>query len=106
MRKSLGDWLTARLALIGDFCASTRANTAIIFALSSLPIIAAVGCVVDYSYASMVKTKLQAAAWANIQAWDAVGLNLMGKYSCRIDLGKSLTFIRLQSKKWFPIDHL
>jgi Flp pilus assembly protein TadG len=40
----------------------TRGNVAVTFALASLPIIAAVGCVVDYSMASMVKTKLQAAA--------------------------------------------
>ena len=42
--------------------ANTRANIAIIFALSAIPVVAAIGCVVDYSYASMIKTKLQAAA--------------------------------------------
>ena len=53
----------ARLpTLLGGFGADKRANTAVIFALASLPMISAVGCVVDYSMASTVKTKLQAAA--------------------------------------------
>jgi Flp pilus assembly protein TadG len=49
-------------ARLRDFRFDKRANTAIIFALASLPLISAVGCAVDYSMASMVKTKLQAAA--------------------------------------------
>ena len=48
--------------LISDFRSDKRANTAIIFAVSAIPLISAVGCVVDYSMASMVKTRLQAAA--------------------------------------------
>ena len=47
---------------ISEFRSNKRANTAIMFALSAIPVIAAIGCVVDYSYASMIKTKLQAAA--------------------------------------------
>jgi Flp pilus assembly protein TadG len=49
-------------AVLSAFCSDKRANTAIIFALSALPVITAVGCVVDYSTASMIKTRLQAAA--------------------------------------------
>jgi Flp pilus assembly protein TadG len=44
------------------FKADKRGNVAVISALASLPMIAGVGCVIDYSMASMVKTKLQAAA--------------------------------------------
>jgi len=51
----------ARLrALIANFPSNTRGNVAVICALSALPIVAAVGCVVDYSSASMTRTKLQA----------------------------------------------
>jgi Flp pilus assembly protein TadG len=53
----------ARLrALASEFGSNTRGNVAIISALAVLPLLAAVGCVVDYTMASMVKTKLQAAA--------------------------------------------
>jgi Flp pilus assembly protein TadG len=48
--------------LISVFRLDKRGNVAIIFAVSALPLIAAVGCVIDYSMAAMVKTKLQAAA--------------------------------------------
>ncbi len=49
-------------ALISKFGRSRRGNVAVISALAALPMVAAVGCVVDYSTAAMVKTKLQAAA--------------------------------------------
>jgi Flp pilus assembly protein TadG len=53
----------ARLrALIARFRSNKRGNVAVITALSALPLIAAVGCVIDYTTASLVKTKLQAAA--------------------------------------------
>ena len=48
--------------LVSDFRSSKRANVAVTFALASLPIVSAVGCLSDYSYATMIKTKLQAAA--------------------------------------------
>jgi Flp pilus assembly protein TadG len=58
--------LRARVArmrkLVAQFRSNKRANVAIITALSALPLVSAVGCAVDYSMASMVKTKLQAAA--------------------------------------------
>ena len=44
------------------FRRNSRGNVAIITALATLPMIAAVGCVIDYTTASMIKTKLQSAA--------------------------------------------
>ena len=49
-------------ALIASFASNARGNVAIICGIAALPIISAVGCVVDYSMASMIRTKLQAAA--------------------------------------------
>jgi Flp pilus assembly protein TadG len=49
-------------AQIAQFRSNKRGNVAVITALCSLPLIAAVGCVIDYTTASLVKTKLQAAA--------------------------------------------
>jgi Flp pilus assembly protein TadG len=66
MLRTIGNTLAIRAAqlrtLLGRFRANNRGNVAIICAVSAIPLIAAIGCVVDYSYASMVKTKLQAAA--------------------------------------------
>jgi len=66
MLNFIRDRLAARAmrlrARLGDFRSDKRANTAIILGLAALPLVSAVGCVVDYSYASMIKTKLQAAA--------------------------------------------
>ena len=50
------------LSLIARFRSNKRGNVAVITALCCLPLIAAVGCVIDYTTASLVKTKLQAAA--------------------------------------------
>src|SRR5579871_377138 len=44
------------------FASNTRGNVAITVAVAALPILAAIGCVVDFSLASMVKMKLIAAA--------------------------------------------
>jgi Flp pilus assembly protein TadG len=49
-------------ALVANFGSNTRGNVAVISALAALPMIAAIGCVVDYSTAAMIRTKLQAAA--------------------------------------------
>ena len=53
--------LTLRARLV-DFRRDRRGNVAIITALAMIPMLAAIGCVVDYSYASMVRAKLQATA--------------------------------------------
>jgi Flp pilus assembly protein TadG len=48
--------------LSANFRLNKRGNVAIICALTALPLISAIGCVIDYSIASLIKTKLQAAA--------------------------------------------
>ncbi len=48
--------------LVARFCSSERGNVAIICALCALPLVSAIGCVVDYTMASTIKTRLQAAA--------------------------------------------
>ncbi len=53
----------ARLrALINRFKSDRRGNVAVITAIAALPMISAIGCVIDYSNATMIRTKLQAAA--------------------------------------------
>ncbi len=58
----LGARLQRLRSLLGAFRLNKRGNVAIITALTAIPLVCAVGCVVDYSMASLVKTKLQAAA--------------------------------------------
>jgi Flp pilus assembly protein TadG len=54
---------SARLrSSIAQFRSNKRGNVAVITALCCLPLIASVGCVIDYTTASLIKTKLQAAA--------------------------------------------
>jgi Flp pilus assembly protein TadG len=60
--KRLAQRAQSALSLIAQFRSNKRGNVAVITALSALPLIAAVGCVIDYTTASLVKTKLQAAA--------------------------------------------
>jgi Flp pilus assembly protein TadG len=80
--------LAARFArlrtLIGAFRSSRRGNVAIITALCAIPLVSAVGCVVDYSMASLVKTKLQAAA-------DAASLATVSFNSPVISTAQSMT---------------
>jgi Flp pilus assembly protein TadG len=53
----------ARLwAPFSNFQSDRRGNVLIVAALSAVPMLGAVGCFVDYSNASMIRTKLQAAA--------------------------------------------
>jgi Flp pilus assembly protein TadG len=75
----------ARLsAQITKFGANRRGNVAVITALSCLPMIAAVGCVIDYTDASMIKTKLQAAS-------DAAALATVSVNSSVIATAKAMT---------------
>src|ERR1051325_2831681 len=53
--------LAARSCL-SRFRHDRRGNVAIITALAAIPMLAAIGCVVDYTFASMVRAKLQAGA--------------------------------------------
>ena len=48
-------------ALLNRFRRDTSGNIAVIFAIASLPIMSAVGCAVDYSRATQLRSKLQAA---------------------------------------------
>jgi Flp pilus assembly protein TadG len=48
--------------LIGRFRGDRGGNIAVIFAIALLPILSAVGCAVDYSLATRMRAKLQAAA--------------------------------------------
>jgi Flp pilus assembly protein TadG len=48
--------------LISHFGRNSRANVAVTFAIATLPILAAVGCAVDYSLAVRMRSKMQAAA--------------------------------------------
>ncbi len=70
--------------LVLDFRSSKRANVAVTFGLAALPIISAVGCLSDYSYANMIKTKLQAAA-------DAATLATISNNSPIIATAKSMS---------------
>jgi Flp pilus assembly protein TadG len=51
-----------RSSLIGRFGADRRGNIAVVFAVALLPILTAAGCAVDYSLATRMRAKLQAAA--------------------------------------------
>ncbi len=66
------------------FGRSRRANVAIITALSAIPLVSAVGCAIDYSYASMTKAKLQAAA-------DAATLATVSNNSPVVTTAKAMT---------------
>ncbi len=67
-----------------DLRHNTRGNVAIMTALACLPMIAAIGCVVDYTTATMIKTKLQAAA-------DAAALASISNNSPLIAVAKSMS---------------
>jgi Flp pilus assembly protein TadG len=49
-------------SLIGRFRSDSRGNIAVIFVIALLPILTAIGCAVDYSFANRMKAKLQSAA--------------------------------------------
>src|SRR5580704_3412725 len=75
----------ARLsAQITKFGSNRHGNIAVITAVSCLPMIAAVGCVIDYTDASMIKTKLQAAS-------DAAALATVSVNSSVIATAKSMS---------------
>jgi Putative Flp pilus-assembly TadE/G-like len=71
-------------ALFSSFRSNTRANVAVISAVSALPLITAIGCVVDYTTAAMIRTKLQAAA-------DAATLAVVSANSPLVATAKAMT---------------
>jgi Flp pilus assembly protein TadG len=75
---------TRMRALVGQFRRNNRGNVAVMSALAALPMIAGVGCVIDYTTASMIKTKLQAAA-------DAASLATVSTNSSVIVTAKNMT---------------
>ena len=50
------------LCSIGRFRGDQRGNIAVIFALTCVPLISAIGCAVDYTRATQIQSKLQAAS--------------------------------------------
>ncbi len=79
-----GARLARMRALVRNFGRNRRGNVAVISALAALPMVAAVGCVIDYSTAAMVKTKLQAAA-------DAASLATVSVNSSVISTAKKMS---------------
>ncbi len=80
--------LSARYArlrvLFANFQSNSRGNVAVITALAALPMMAAIGCVIDYSNASMIRTKLQAAS-------DAATLATVSNNSPVVTTAKAMT---------------
>src|SRR5437868_3983198 len=58
---------------VGRFCRDPRGNVAVIFAITLLPILAAIGGAIDYSIASSQRTKIQAALDSAILAGAIAG---------------------------------
>lgn len=54
--------MRALLSLLKLFCRDRSANVAVLFTLSALPVLSAVGCAIDYSRATQLRSKLQAAS--------------------------------------------
>ncbi len=70
--------------LAASFVRNRRGNVAMITALTAIPLVSAVGCAIDYSYASMIKTKLQSAA-------DAATLGTVSNNSPVVTTAKAMT---------------
>ncbi|MGH6715391.1 MAG: TadE/TadG family type IV pilus assembly protein [Bradyrhizobium sp.] len=65
--------MRALLRCLGRFGRDQRGNVAVIFAITAIPLLAAVGCAVDYSTATRIKAQLQSAADAASVGSLAVG---------------------------------
>jgi Flp pilus assembly protein TadG len=70
--------------LITKFRLNRRGNVAVISALTAIPLLSAAGCAIDYSMASWIKMKLQAAA-------DAATLATMSINSPAVTAAKAMT---------------
>lgn len=60
--KPMGDLRCGLFSSLSKFFHGSSGNVAVIFALAVLPILTAVGCAVDYSLATRIRSKLQAGA--------------------------------------------
>jgi Flp pilus assembly protein TadG len=78
--------LTKLRSLLKRFNADSSGNIAVIMAIASLPVMAAIGCAVDYSLASRMKSKLQSAADAASVA--AIARNSAG-YNAAISMAQN-----------------
>lgn len=65
--------MRALLRCLGRFGRDQRGNIAVTFAIAAIPLLAAVGCAVDYSTATRIKAQLQSAADAASVGSLAVG---------------------------------
>ncbi|HEX4407659.1 MAG TPA: pilus assembly protein TadG-related protein [Xanthobacteraceae bacterium] len=72
------------LRKVRRFAANSGGNVAITTALAMVPMVTAVGCVMDYTSASMIKTKLQAAA-------DAASLATVSANSTVVDTAQAMS---------------
>lgn len=54
--------MRALLSLLKLFCRDRSGNIAVIFTLAALPVLSAIGCAIDYSRATQIRSKLQAAS--------------------------------------------
>jgi Flp pilus assembly protein TadG len=75
--KTLAAQFTRARVLVANFRNDRRANVAVMTAIAVIPIFAAIGCVVDYTMASTVKTRLQAAADATSLAVISVNSSVL-----------------------------
>src|SRR6185437_4754167 len=66
-------FMRALLRCLGRFGRDQRGNIAVTFAIAAIPLLAAVGCAVDYSTATRIKAQLQSAADAASVGSLAVG---------------------------------
>ncbi len=83
-RLARGAQLARLRALVCNFRLNKRGNVAVITALAMLPMVAAIGCVIDYTTAAMIKTKLQSAA-------DAASLATVSINSTVVTAAKGMT---------------
>jgi len=80
----LSDHFALLRTLISNFRSNSRGNVLVMTALTVIPMIAAVGCAIDYSNAVMILTKLQAVA-------DAAALATVSFNSPVITTAKNMT---------------
>jgi Flp pilus assembly protein TadG len=83
-RVRFGARFTGMRNLITKFRLNKRGNVAVISALTAIPLLSAAGCAIDYSMASWIKMKLQAAA-------DAATLATMSINSPAVTAAKAMT---------------
>jgi Flp pilus assembly protein TadG len=83
-RVRFGGRFTGMRNLITKFRLNKSGNVAVISALTAIPLLSAVGCAIDYSMASWIKMKLQAAA-------DAATLATMSINSPAVTAAKAMT---------------